>query len=77
MSKVDAKIFKVRFEAEKFQSVLRPEKFSKWLEAEKISKSLRPSDLEAGQEKFLSAESGQSVHVKWKSDSLSASWDPG
>ena len=26
---------------------------------------------------FQSAESGQSVHVKWKSDSLSASWDPG
>ena len=72
------KIFKVRFEAEKFQSVLRPKKFqcargrkiSKYFEARKIfkvawgrkiSKSLRPSDLEAGQENFLSAESGQSV----------------
>ena len=79
MSKVDAKIFKVRFEAEKFQSVsrpknfkvleaekfqsvLRPEKFQSGLRPINFSKSRRSSDLEVGQEKFLSAESGQSVH---------------
>ena len=49
-------------EAEKFQSVLRPEKFQSGLRPINFSKSRRSSDLEVGQEKFLSAESGQSVH---------------
>ena len=41
------KIFKVRFEAEKFQSVLRPKKF-KVLEAEKFQSVLRPEKFQSG-----------------------------
>ena len=62
MSKVDAKIFKVRFEVEKFQSARGRKNFQSGLRPNKISKSLRPNDLETGQENFLSAEAGQSVH---------------
>ena len=47
MSKVDAKIFKVRFEAEKFQSVSRPKNF-KVLEAEKFQSVLRPEKFQSG-----------------------------
>ena len=61
------KNFKVFWGQKNFQSGLRPKNF----------KVLEAKWPRGWPRKFLSAESGQSVHVKWKSDSLSASWDPG
>ena len=47
MSKVDAKFFKVRFEAEKFQSVSRPKNFNV-LEAEKFQSIRGQKNFQSG-----------------------------
>ena len=43
----------------------------------KTSNCLRPKRLEAGQKFCKVLARIDLFHVKWKSDSLSASWDPG